>query len=45
MMNQSEFLANAYNLFKARGKLCIQGTTIGFGSSSHWLKNWFEICK
>ena len=36
-MNQSEFLAIARNLFKAREKLRMQGV-IGFGFDFHWLK-------
>ena len=32
------------NFLKARETLCVQGA-IGFGSASHWLKNWREIFK
>jgi len=39
-MNQSEFLAIAYHLPKAREKSRVQGA-IGFGfASAHSLKNW-----
>ena len=39
-MNQSEFLAIAYHLLKAREKLRVQGA-IGFGfAPAHLLKNW-----
>ena len=38
-MNQSQFLAIAYTLLKAREKSCIHGA-IGFGFASYWLKNW-----
>ena len=43
-MNQSEFLATTWNLLKARGKSREQGA-IGFGFSSHWLKNRCKIFK
>ena len=43
-MNQSEFLAITCNLLKAREKSRIHGA-IGFGFSSHWLKNWREVFK
>ena len=41
-MNQSEFLAITCDLLKAREKSHTQGA-IGFGLTSHWLKNWREI--
>ena len=37
-MNQSQFLAIICNLLKAREKSRLHGA-IGFGLSSHWLKN------
>ena len=40
--NQSEFLAIARNLFKAREKTSVQGA-IGFVLASHWFKNWCEF--
>ena len=43
-MNQSQFLANIWNLLKAREKSRAHGA-IGFGFASHWLKNWRESFK
>ena len=43
-MNQSEILAVACNLLKAREKLRVQGA-IGFVLASHWWKNWCVILK
>ena len=45
-LNQSEFLSNDWNLFKAWAKSRAQ-VAIGFGFAfaSHWLKNWREIFK
>ena len=43
-LNQSEFLSNDWNLFKARAKSRAQ-VAIGFGFASHWLKSWREIFK
>ena len=43
-MNQSELLAITSNLLKARDISRLQGA-IGFGFSSHWLKNWLELFK
>ena len=40
-MNQSQFLAIICNSLKAREKSHIDGA-IGFGFTSHWLKNWRE---
>ena len=40
-MNQSQFLAIICNSLKALGKSRVRGT-IGFGFTSHWLKNWRE---
>ena len=45
-MNQSEFLAIAFNLFEAREKSRAQSAIgFGFGFASYWLKNWREIFK
>ena len=41
-MNQSQFLANTYSLFKAQEKSRVHGA-IGFASASHCLKNWREF--
>ena len=43
-MNQSQFLAITCNSLKAREKSRLHGA-IGFGSASHWLKNWRESFK
>ena len=43
-MNQSQFLAITCNSLKAREKWRVHGA-IGFGFSSHWLKNWPESFK
>ena len=43
-MNQSEFLAITCNALEAREKSRVRGT-IGFGFTSHWLKNWRESFK
>ena len=43
-MNQSEFLAINCNSLEAREKSRVRGT-IGFGFTSHWLKNWRESFK
>ena len=43
-MNQSELLAITSNLLKGRAVSRLQGA-IGFGFSSHWLKNWREVFK
>ena len=43
-MNQSQFLAIIWNLFKAQEKSRVHGA-IGFGFASHWLKNWREPFK
>ena len=40
-MNQSQFLAIICNLLKVQEKSCVRGV-IGFGFTSHWLKNWRE---
>jgi len=40
-MNQSQFLAIICNSLKAREKSRVRGP-IGFGFTSHWLKNWRE---
>ena len=40
-MNQSQFLAIICNSLKAREKSRVHGA-IGFGFTSHWLKNWRE---
>ena len=40
-MNQSQFLAIICNSLKARKESRVHGA-IGFGSTSHWLKNWRE---
>ena len=40
-MNQSQFLAIICNSLKAREKSRVRGA-IGFGFTSHWLKNWRE---
>ena len=40
-MNQSQFLAIIRNSLKAREKSRARGA-IGFGCTSHWLKNWRE---
>ena len=44
MMNQSEYLAIACNLLKAREKSRVQGA-IGFGFASNWLKDLRETFK
>ena len=43
-MNQSEFLAITCNSLEAREKSRVRGT-IGFGFTSHWLKDWRESFK
>ena len=43
-MNQSQFLAITCNSLKAREKSRVYGA-IGFGFTSHWLKNWRESFK
>ena len=43
-MNQSQFLAITCNSLKAREKSRVHGA-IGFGSTSHWFKNWRESFK
>ena len=43
-MNQSEFVAIACKLLKARESSRVQDM-IGFGFVSHWLKNWRDISK
>ena len=43
-MNQSQLLAITCNSLKAREKWCVHGA-IGFGFTSHWLKNWRESSK
>ena len=43
-MDQSQFLAITCNSLKAREKCRIHGA-IGFGFTSHWLKNWREAFK
>ena len=43
-MNQSELPAITSNLLKGRDVSRLQGA-IGFGFSSHWLKNWREVFK
>ena len=40
-MNQSQFLLIICNSLKAREKPRVHGA-IGFGLTSHWLKNWRE---
>ena len=40
-MNQSQFLAIIRNSLKAREKSRVR-RAIGFGCTSHWLKNWRE---
>ena len=40
-MNQSPFLAITRNSLEAREESRVHGA-IGFGSASHWLKNWHE---
>ena len=40
-MNQSQFLAIIPNSLEVREKSCVHGA-IGFGFTSHWLKNWRE---
>ena len=42
--NQSQFIAITCNSLKARGKSRLRGA-IGFGFTSHWLKNWRESFK
>ena len=42
-MNQSQFLAIICNSLKAREKSRVHAYgAIGFGFTSHWLKNWRE---
>ena len=43
-MNQSQFLAITRNSHKAREKSRVH-SAIGFGSVSHWFKNWRETFK
>jgi len=43
-MNQSEFVAIACKLLKARESLRVQDM-IGFGFASPWLKNWRDISR
>ena len=43
-MNQSQFLAITCNSLKAREKSRVH-VAIGFGFTSHWLKNWREPSK
>ena len=43
-MNQSKFLAITRNSLEAREKSRVHGA-IGFGFTSHWLKNWRESFK
>ena len=43
-MNQSQFLAITCNSLEARGKSRVPGA-IGFGCTSHWLKNWRDPFK
>ena len=43
-MNQSQFLAITCNSLEAREKSRVHGA-IGFGFTSHWLKNWRESFK
>ena len=43
-MNQSQFLAIICSSRKAREKSRVRGA-IGFGCTSHWLKNWRESFK
>ena len=43
-MNQSQFLAITCNSPEAREKSRVHGA-IGFGFTSHWLKNWRESFK
>ena len=43
-MNQSQLLAITCNSLEAREKSRVQGG-IGFGSASHWLRNWRESFK
>jgi len=38
-IHQSQFLAIICHSLKAREKSCVRGA-IGFGFTSHWLKNW-----
>ena len=40
-MSRSQFLAIICNSLKAREKSRVPGA-IGFGFTSHWLKNWHE---
>ena len=42
--NQSQFIAITCNSLKAREKSRVCGA-IGFGFTSHWLKNWRESFK
>ena len=42
--NQSQFLAITCNTLKTREKSRVHGA-IGFGFTSHWLKNWRESFK
>ena len=42
--NQSQFIAITCNSLKAREKSRVRGA-IGFGFTSHWLKNWRESFK
>ena len=43
-MNQSQFLAITRNSLRAREKSRVHGA-IGFGFTSHWLKNWRQSFK
>ena len=43
-MNQSQFIAIICNSLEAREKSRVRGA-IGFGFTSHWLKNWRESFK
>ena len=43
-MNQSQFLTISCNSLEAREKSRVHGA-IGFGFTSHWLKNWGESFK
>ena len=43
-MNQSQFLAITGNSLEAREKSRVRGE-IGFGFTSHWLKNWRDSFK
>ena len=43
-VNQSQFIAITCNSLEAREKSRVRGA-IGFGFTSHWLKNWRESFK